>query len=112
MNKIPENFINYKSTKTFDKSNVPKMFLHLHNTRAGVYGKIYVTSGTLKFFGFTHRRGEIEQEITIESGSYAISPPEYWHKVELLTEDTKFHVDFYADKESEIAKDALSERNS
>ena len=112
MNKIPDNFINYKSTPTFDKNSVPKMFLHLHNTRAGVYGKICVTSGTLKFFGFTQRRGEIEQEISIESGGFAISPPEYWHKIEFLTEETQFRVDFYADIESEIVKDNLFERNT
>lgn len=88
------------------------MFLHLHNTRAGVYGKICVILGTLKFFGFTERRGDIEQEISIEAGDFAISPPEYWHKVEFLTEQTKFRVDFYADKDSEIAKENLYERNA
>jgi len=112
MKQIPENFVKYKSTPVFEKNSVPKMFLHLHNTRAGVYGKICVTSGTLKFFGFTQRRGDIEQEISIAAGDFAVSPPEYWHKVEFLTEDTKFRVDFYAEKESKIVKDNLSERNA
>lgn len=111
MSQIPENFINYKSTPIFDQSSVPKMFLHLHNTRSGVYGKICVISGTLKFFGFTQRKGDIEQEISISAGNFAISPPEYWHKVEFLTENTTFRVDFYADKNSEIAKENLSERS-
>jgi len=112
MNQIPESFIKYKSTATFEKTSVPKMFLHLHNTRAGVYGKICVISGTLKFYGFTQRRGDIEQEISITEGNFAVSPPEYWHKVEFLTEDTKFRVDFYADKDSQIVKDNLSERSA
>lgn len=109
---IPDTFINYKSTPVFEKHSVPKVFLHLHNTRSGVYGKICVTSGALKFFGFTQRRSDIEQEILIEAGSFAISPPEYWHKVEFLTEDTMFRVDFYADKDSEIVKENLFERNT
>jgi tellurite resistance-related uncharacterized protein len=112
MNQIPENFVKYKSTPVFEKSSVPKMFLHLHNTRVGVYGKICVISGTLKFFGFTQRKGYIEQEISIAAGDHAVSPPEYWHKVEFLTEETKFRVDFYAEENSKIVKDNLSERNT
>ncbi|MEI6897671.1 MAG: DUF1971 domain-containing protein [Psychromonas sp.] len=109
---IPEDFVNYKSTSLFTKTNIPKMFLHLHNTKAGVYGKIFVTNGQLKFFGFTDRRGKIDKEIIIQANQSAISPPEYWHKVVFLTEDTSFYVDFYAQKESDIVKQNLSERNT
>ncbi|WP_144210544.1 DUF1971 domain-containing protein [Shewanella donghaensis] len=108
---IPDDFINYKSTPEFTKATIPKMFLHLHNTKAGVYGKIGVTKGQLKFYGFTSRRGEVEQEVIIEAGDSGISPPEYWHKVAFLTDDTEFHVDFYAQKDSDIVKQNLSERN-
>ena len=112
MNNIPENYINYKSTDVLDKDNVPKMFLHLHNTRAGVYGRICVLSGTLKFFGFASRKGTVEQEIKIESGEVAVSPPEYWHKVEFLTENTTFKVEFYAEQGSDIVLKNLGERKS
>ncbi len=111
MSSIPNDFINYKSTPVFTQGNIPKMFLHLHNTKSGVYGKIIVTKGQLKFYGFAERRGDIEQEIIINAEQSAISPPEYWHKVEFLTDDTEFHVDFYAQKDSEIVKKNLSERN-
>ena len=102
MTPIPQDYINYKSTPQFTKTTIPKMFLHLHNTKAGVYGKICVTKGQLKFFGFAERRGEVEQEIIIAANQSAVSPPEYWHKVEFLTDDTEFHVDFYAHKELKI----------
>lgn len=111
MNIIPDNFIKYKSTPVFDKDSVPKMFLHLHNTRAGVYGKICVVSGTLKFFGLTQRKGDIEQEKSILAGGFVVSPPQYWHKVEFLTENTTFRVDFYAEKGSKIVTDNMSERS-
>lgn len=110
MKKIPDNYVNYKSTTVFDKQNVPKMFLHQHNTRAGVYGKIGVISGKLKFFGFTGRPGDVEIEEIIEAGDFLFSPPEYWHKVEFLTDETKFKVDFFAEEESAIVKQHLSER--
>jgi len=111
MHAIPTDFVNYKSTPVFTPDNIPKMFLHLHNTRAGVYGKIMVITGSLKFYGFTERRGEIEQEIVIEQGESAVSPPEYWHKVEFMTDDTRFRVDFYAQKDSDIVAENRSERN-
>ena len=74
---IPSDYVNYKSTPIFTPNNIPKMFLHLHNTREGVYGKICVLQGQLKFYGFTDRKGDIEQEIIIDSGDCAISPPQY-----------------------------------
>jgi tellurite resistance-related uncharacterized protein len=111
MNSIPNNYIHYKSTADFTKESVPKMFLHLHNTRAGVYGKICVITGSLNFFGYAERKGEIEKTLCIEAGAYAVSPPEYWHKVEFLTKDTVFRVDFYAEENSQIVEANLSERD-
>jgi tellurite resistance-related uncharacterized protein len=110
-NGIPADFVNYKTTFLMNKGNIPKMFLFEHNTKAGVYGKICVEVGEVKFSGFKERRGDIEQEVNIKAGGFAISPPEYWHKVELITEDTEFKVEFYAQQDSEIVKQNLSERN-
>jgi len=108
---IPNNFVNYKTTTLFTKENIPKLFLFEHNTKAGVYGKICVTAGSLKFYGFSKRRGAVEKEIIINAGDFAISPPEYWHKVEFLTEDTSFQVHFYAQQDSDIVQQNLSERS-
>lgn len=108
---IPTDFVNYKSTPVFTPENIPKMFLHLHNTRAGVYGKINVINGSLKFYGFAERRGAIEKEIVIGQDESAISPPEYWHKVEFMSDDTSFRVDFYAQQDSDIVAENRSERN-
>ncbi|QFU21566.1 DUF1971 domain-containing protein [Shewanella eurypsychrophilus] len=110
MNKIPNGYVNYKSTPIFTVDNIPKMFLHLHNTKAGVYGLITVLSGELAFYGFESRRGEVELTINIPAGGTAVSPPEYWHKVEFLNDETSFKVDFYADKHSAIVAENQSER--
>ena len=67
MKVIPKDFVNYKSSPIFDHNSVPKMFLHEHNTKAGVYGKICVFKGSLKFYGFSERRGKVEQEEIIET---------------------------------------------
>ncbi|WP_256383941.1 DUF1971 domain-containing protein [Photobacterium toruni] len=109
MSTIPNDYVNYKSTPIFTPENIPKMFLHLHNTRANVYGKICVLQGQLKFYGFKDQRGDIEQEIIIHAGDTAISPPQYWHKVEFLTAETQFQVRFYAQENSQIVRDNLNE---
>lgn len=107
---IPDDFVNYKSTDTWTKDTVPKMFLFEHNTKAGVYGKICVTSGQLKFTGYTERRGSVDKEVIINAGESAVSSPQYWHKVEFLTEDTRFQVKFFAQQDSDIVKENQSPR--
>ena len=108
---IPNDFINYRSTSVFTKESVPKLLLYSYNTKAGVYGKISVLTGSLKFYGLKEHRGEAEKEIVINEGESAVSPPQYWHKVELLTNDTTFKIDFYAQKDSEIVSQNQSERD-
>ncbi|WP_094752553.1 DUF1971 domain-containing protein [Psychromonas sp. CD1] len=109
---IPKDFVHYKSSLIMNKNNVPKLFLFEHNTKAGVYGEICVLAGSLKFYGFSERRGIIEKELIIHRGEIAVSAPEYWHKVEFLTENTQFQVKFYAHKSSQIIIDNSSERNT
>lgn len=82
-------FINSKSQKT--------LFTH-HNTKAGVYGRLSVMQGTVCYFGFPDGNAtEPDLELIIEAGSFGISPPLKWHRIELLTDDTWFNNDFFAD---------------
>ncbi|NQZ07887.1 MAG: DUF1971 domain-containing protein [Algicola sp.] len=111
MANIPDDFVNYKSTTVWSKETVPKTFLHDHNTRAGVYGRICVLSGSLKFTGFVERRGEVDQEVIIAPGEFAVATPQYWHKVEFLGDDTQFKIEFFAQKDSDIVAQSLSERD-
>lgn len=110
MSLVPKGYVNYKSTQVYDCETVPKMLLHRHNTKAGVYGQIQVLSGQLKFIGFTQRRGESDKEVIIKENETAISHPQYWHKVELLTPDTQFIIHFYAHEDSDIVAQNLSPR--
>ena len=75
MLRIPENFVHTRSTPFWNKETAPKALFTHHNTKAGVYGL----------------------EVVIEAGSFGISPPQKWHRIELLTEDTYFNIDFFAD---------------
>ncbi|MCK5883800.1 MAG: DUF1971 domain-containing protein [Bacteriovoracaceae bacterium] len=109
--KIPSDFVNYRSTKVFTKDTVPKLLVKSHNTKAGVYGKITVLNGALKFYGLESDNGAVEAEVLISANESAISPPQYWHRVEFTTDDTTFKIDFYAQKDSDVAIKNLSERD-
>lgn len=95
---IPKNFTHTRSTPFWDKESVPKALLTHHNTKKGVYGRLSVMRGAVKYYGFASETApEQEMEVTIMAGEFGISPPQYWHCIELLSDDTYFNIDFFAD---------------
>ena len=38
---------------------------------------------------------EPDQVILIEAGQFAVFPPEKWHNIEAMTDDTYFNIDFF-----------------
>lgn len=49
----------------------------------------------MRYFGFADGDAtEPDLEVVIEAGSFGISPPQKWHRIELLTDDTYFNIDF------------------
>ncbi|QGU89835.1 DUF1971 domain-containing protein [Erwinia sorbitola] len=94
---IPKNYIHTRSTPFWDKNTVPKALLTHHNTKKGVYARLCVMQGAVKYYGFASAdEAEPEIEIIIQAGHFGISPPEYWHHIRLLTDDTFFNIDFFA----------------
>ena len=95
---IPIHFRHTRSTPFWNKQTVPQALLTHHNTKKGVYGRLSVMQGAVKYFGFAREQDTTpEMEVVIEAGHFAISPPQYWHRIELLTNDTYFNIDFFAD---------------
>ncbi|MNL78738.1 hypothetical protein D3C87_2052020 [compost metagenome] len=59
--------------------------------------------GAVKYFGFPDAvETEPDLELVIEAGSFGVSPPEKWHRIELLTDDTYFSIDFFADPQANL----------
>ena len=86
-----------RSTHFFTKDKVPKALLTHHNTAAGVFGQICVMQGMVTFYGFADEAATVpEQTIIIEAGQFAVSPPQYWHRVE-LSDDAQFNINFWTD---------------
>ena len=98
---IPSHWRIKRSTPFFTKDNVPEALLTHHNTAAGVFGQICVMQGTVTFYGFADEAAtEPEQTIVIQAGSFATSPPQYWHRVE-LSDDAQFNINFWTEGEVE-----------
>ncbi|MCA1923617.1 DUF1971 domain-containing protein [Buttiauxella noackiae] len=101
---IPANYVHTRATQFFDKSNVPAALLSHHNTKAGVYGRLSVMRGAVKYFGFADAEATTpDLELVIEAGCFGISPPQKWHRIELLTDDTYFNIDFFAEPEVQLS---------
>ncbi|WNY87075.1 DUF1971 domain-containing protein [Leclercia adecarboxylata] len=100
MLRIAANFVHTRATPFWTKETAPAALFTHHNTKAGVYGRLSVMQGAVKYFGFPDGDAtEPDMELLIEAGSFGISPPQKWHRIELMTEDTVFNIDFFADPE-------------
>jgi len=100
---IPENFRHTRATPFWSKQTVPQALLTHHNTKKGVFGRLSVMQGAVKYIGFRNEHDETpEIEVVIEAGHFGISPPQYWHRIELLTDDTYFNLDFFADPDEPL----------
>lgn len=100
---IPANFVHTRSTPFWDKDSVPKALLNHHNTKKGVFGRLSVMRGAVKYYGFASETDKTpETEVVINAGQFGISPPQYWHHIELLTDDTYFNIDFFTNPNEEL----------
>ncbi len=107
---IPVNFRHTRSTPFWTKDTLPEALLTCHNTKAGVYGRLCVMRGAVKYIGLGTTPGDTaEMEVVINAGSFGISPPQYYHKIELLTDDTCFNIDFFADPETTLEGKGLGQ---
>lgn len=97
---IPSHWKIKRSTHFFTKDNIPKALLTHHNTAEGVYGQICVMQGTVTFYGFANEADTApEKTIVIKAGEFAVSPPQYWHRVE-LSDDAQFNINFWSEADA------------
>ncbi|MCL2912885.1 DUF1971 domain-containing protein [Shewanella corallii] len=101
---IPVGWKIQRSTQVFTKNNVPSALLSHHNTAEGVYGQICVLEGVVTYFGFNNEHADTpDTEIVINAGQFALSPPQYWHRVE-LSDDARFNINFWSEPGRKTSK--------
>lgn len=87
---MPEGFVAYKRTATFDERSVPTGLLANHTTKAGVWARIHVERGELRY----RIEPPFAVEETLVPGRVGIVLPEVEHRVTPLGE-VSFHVEFW-----------------
>jgi len=87
---LPRNIASYKKTPEFDETCIPKGLLKSHQTKEGVWGKIVVLEGQLKY-----KITEPEEEIIIlNDGIPGVIEPTMYHEIEPIGK-VRFYVEFY-----------------
>ncbi|TKU03979.1 DUF1971 domain-containing protein [Citrobacter sp. wls830] len=99
MLQIPLNHIHTRSTPFWNKETAPAGIFERHldkGTRAGVYPRLSVMQGAVKYLGYADEHSlEPVEVMVIEAGQFGVFPPEKWHNIEVMTDDTYFNIDFF-----------------
>jgi tellurite resistance-related uncharacterized protein len=86
---IPEGFVAYKRTAEFTEQTVPEALRKDHSTKEGVWAKIRVGEGKLRY-----RIPALGAEMELSEDKIGIVLPEILHSVEPLGH-VRFFVEFY-----------------
>ncbi|MGH8501386.1 MAG: DUF3565 domain-containing protein [Gammaproteobacteria bacterium] len=86
---LPASFIPYKRTPVFTEESVPAGLKKDHSTKAGVWAKIVVIEGTLRY-----RVDALQTDVNLSQNKPGIVVPEVAHSVEPLGM-VRFFVEFY-----------------
>ncbi|WP_317178970.1 DUF1971 domain-containing protein [Lelliottia amnigena] len=103
MLRIPQSCIHTRSTPFWNKHTVPAGIFQRHldqGTRPGVYPRLSVSKGAVRYLGYADDvTPHPDSELIIEAGHFGVFPPEKWHHIEMMSDDTVFSVDFFVEPE-------------
>ena len=89
MKQLPPGLTSYKRTPEFSEATIPAGLLREHKTRAGVWGRIHVTSGSLRY---RILEPTLEEHI-LDEATFGIVEPDVLHEVEAIGR-VRFFVEF------------------
>lgn len=90
---LPAGLDHYRSTPLFTEESVPAALLGDHSTKPGVWGRIRLLSGRLRYVVTDPSRQGVTRDLRPDSDP-AIIEPEILHHVELLG-PVQFQVEFW-----------------
>lgn len=88
MKTLPPDLELYNQTRTFTEANLPQALTQAHHTKPGIWGRIVVQSGSLKYC--ITSSGE---EHTLDDKTPGVIEPEALHQIEPLGA-VRFHIEF------------------
>ena len=94
MKHVPPDAVAYQRTPEFTEHSVPAGLLRNHNTKAGVWGRIVVSEGSLLYrIVGANTPGTAVEERVLHPGQDGVVEPGVLHEVALLG-PVRFHVEF------------------
>ena len=87
---MPADFVSYKETPVFRRDTVPAGLLRDHSTKAGVWGRIVVRQGQLRY-----HVARLGRSWDLSPGVDGVIAPQDLHHVEPLDESVEFTVQFF-----------------
>ena len=101
---MPEKLIAYKRMPLWTKDTMPEAVQRKHNTKVGTWGKITVLKGRLKFVELTEDGEEVVSHIFEAGADNPMAQPQAWHRVEALTDDVEWFLEFYCEPKDYFPK--------
>ena len=86
----PDDFAPYRRTREFDETTLPSGLAKDHATSRGVWARIHVVSGSLRY----HVGAPVGRAFLVEAAAPAIIVPEVVHRVEALG-TVRFFIEFW-----------------
>jgi tellurite resistance protein tehB len=102
--RMPEKLIAYKRMPLWTKDTMPEAVQRKHNTKVGTWGKITVLKGKLKFVELTEDGEEVASYIFEAGADNPMVQPQAWHRVEALTDDVEWFLEFYCEPKDYFPK--------
>ena len=101
---MPEKLIAYKRMPLWTKETMPEAVQRKHNTKIGTWGKITVLKGKLKFVELTEDGDEVASHVFEAGADNPMAQPQAWHRVEALTDDVEWFLEFYCEPKDYFPK--------
>lgn len=101
---MPEKLIAYKRMPLWTKDTMPEAVQRKHNTNVDTWGKITVLKGKLKFVELTEDGEEVASHIFEAGADNPMAQPQAWHRVEALTDDVEWFLEFYCEPKDYFPK--------
>lgn len=90
MKSIPDNVLRYAATPEFTEATAPQHLLYSHETKPGVWAKIVVLEGSLRYCIL----GATPEEVELAPDRPGVAEPEVPHRVE-ITGPVCFQLELY-----------------
>ena len=90
-----QDLVMYKRMPIWTAETMPEAVQRKHNTKVGTWRKITVLTGELKFIEMTEDGEELAEHIFKAGEDNLYAQPQAWHRVEALTDDLEWYLEFY-----------------